>query len=76
MSSFLNLLSSFFQSLLLILTSLREKSLRDQGRDAVLNEQLTEAYDNLGESHEIDSKVARGDLSDTELERLRQYQRD
>ena len=76
MSSFLNLLSSFFQSLLLILTSLREKSLRDQGRDAVLNEQLTEAYDNLGEAHEIDSKVARGDLSDTELERLRQYQRD
>jgi len=46
------------------------------GREQLKDEQLEEAYNQLGEAHEIDVRVANGELTTDDVARLRKYQRD
>lgn len=75
MSAVLKALQSFLQALTLLLTLARDEKLRREGERRVRLERLESAYEQQGEAHEIDLKVARGGLSAGDIERMRRYQR-
>lgn len=75
MSLILGALKSFFQAVSLLFSFLRDEKLRQEGERKARMEDLETAYEQRGEAHEIDLKIARGELSATDLERMRKYQR-
>lgn len=76
MKRVLKALQSIIQVVTLLLTLVRDEKLRREGERKVLHGQLESAYEQRGEAHEIDLKVARGVLSADDIERLRKYRRD
>jgi len=73
--AFLKALQSILQLATLVLTLLRDDKLRQEGERKVRLETLEAEQLRRGEAHEIDLQVARGGLSDADLERMRRYQR-
>lgn len=75
MSALIGALKSFFQVVTLLLTLARDNQLRREGERKARMEDLEKAYEQQGVAHEIDLKVAHGELSAADLERMRKYQR-
>ncbi|MEF2052990.1 hypothetical protein [Pseudomonas aeruginosa] len=75
MSAFLKALRQLLEVATLVLTLLRDDKLRQEGERKVRLEALEAEQQRRGEAHEIDRQVARGGLSDADLERMRRYQR-
>lgn len=76
MSTLLGLLQSFLASLSLLLSFLRDKQLREEGERKVEHENLETAYEQQKKAHEIDLKIANGELTDADREWLRKFKRD
>jgi hypothetical protein len=74
-SAFLKALRQLLEVATLVLTLLRDDKLRQEGERKVRLEALEAEQQRRGEAHEIDLRVARGGLSDADLERMRRYQR-
>lgn len=75
MSTFLKALRQLLEVATLVLTLLRDDKLRQEGERKVRLEVMEAEQQRRGEAHEIDLQVARGGLSDADLERMRRYQR-
>lgn len=75
MSALIRAVNSILQVATLLLSLLRDNQLRREGERKARMEDLEIAYEQQGEAHEIDLKVARGELSAADLERMRKYQR-
>lgn len=75
MSTFLKALRQLLEVATLVLTLLRDDKLRQEGERKARLEALGAEQQRRGEAHEIDLQVARGGLSDADLERMRRYQR-
>lgn len=75
MRAFLKAIQSILQLATLVLTLLRDDKLRQEGERKVRLEAMEAEQQRRGEAHEIDLQVARGGLSDADLERMRKYQR-
>lgn len=75
MSTFLKALRQLLEVATLVLTLLRDDKLRQEGERKVRLEALEAEQQRRGEAREIDLQVARGGLSDADLERMRRYQR-
>jgi len=74
-SAFLKALRQLLEVATLVLTLLRDDKLRQEGERKTRLEALEAEQQLRGEAHEIDLQVARGGLSDADLERMRRYQR-
>ncbi|MCO7557051.1 hypothetical protein [Metapseudomonas otitidis] len=75
MSAFLKALRQLLEVANLVLTLVRDDKLRQEGERKARQEALEAEQQRRGEAHEIDLQVARGGLSDADLERMRRYQR-
>lgn len=75
MSSLVNLLKYVLQLLGIALLFYRDYKVRKEVEREAYLESLEEAYEQQGEAHEIDLKVATGELSPSDLERMRKYER-
>jgi hypothetical protein len=74
-SAFLKALRQILEVATLVLALLRDDKLRQEGERKARLESLEAEQQRRGEAHEIDLQVARGGLSDADLERMRKYQR-
>ena len=75
MRAVLEAITKFLQTFVLVLSLIRDESLRREGERRARQKDLESAYEQLGEAHEVDLWVARGELSASELERMRRYER-
>lgn len=75
MSALLKALTAVFSALSGFLTFLKENQLRKEGENRVRLETLERTVEQQKVAHEIDSQVHLGELTGSDLERMRKYQR-
>lgn len=76
MRSLLSVLAAAFQTLNYIFERIKTNRLKRQGKEELKQEIDAAADKQLGEAHEIDTKVNQGTLTDDDLERLSRFERE